>query len=295
VTIWLTIGIQTHRNQLAHVQKGCLARLRQDVRSDGSRIEGSHKGWNSLQWSFASGIELITALAHDFVLRRNCRTAFASKHPNPFTLSSHGSHHVRLVNYIAGLWNALLAKEKGKGSGKDILEELPRLPDVHSGEQFGLVSSDYTSSFKGLLEIKEEYKEDDEFDLSSFDDSSLAQTFNIQKPALPKLPHYISSISDTVTSLHDDDCTPIMDNTATDSPTQWFPGGIAIQDTPEATELNTTSVQNKRKSIHLDGICHSSNKVASAKRPCLYNVQSSNATVSLPVLIMYFSNQTHFF
>jgi hypothetical protein len=74
------------------------------------------------------------------------------------------------------------------------------LPDVHSGEQFGLVSSDYTSPFKGLLEIKEEYKEDDEFDLSSFDDSSLAQTFNIQKPALPKLPHYISSISDTVTS-----------------------------------------------------------------------------------------------
>lgn len=291
--IWLTIGIQTHRNQLAHVQKGCLARLRQDVRSDGSRIEGSHKGWNSLQRSFASGIELITALAHDFVLRRNCRTAFASKHPSAFTLSSHGSHHVRLVNYIAGLWNALLAKEKGKGSGKDILEELPGLPDVHSGEQFGLVSSDYTSSFKGLLEIKEEYKEDDEFDLSSFDDSSLAQILNIQKPALPKLPHYISSTSNV--GAHDDDCTPIMDNTATDPPMQSFPGSTMVHDTAEATELNTTSVQNKRKSIHLDGICHSSDKVASAKRPRLYNIQSSNVAVSLPVLIVYFSNRTHLF
>jgi len=210
-----------------------------------------------------------------------------------FTLSSHGSHHVRLVNYIAGLWNALLAKEKGKGSGKDILEELPRLPDVHSGEEFGLISSDYTSSFKGLLEIKEEYNEDDEFDLSSFDDSNLAQTLNIQKPTLPKLSHYISSTSDT--SAHDDDCTPIMDNTATDSPMQSFPGGTMIQDTAEAAELNTTSVQNKWKSIHLDRICHSSDKVASAKRPCLYNVQSSNTTVSLPVLIVYFSNRTHLF
>ena len=44
---WLTHYIQTHLNQLAHVQKGCLACLHQDICSNGSCIEGSHKGWNS--------------------------------------------------------------------------------------------------------------------------------------------------------------------------------------------------------------------------------------------------------
>ena len=35
-----------HADQLAHVKKGCLARSRDDVRTDGSRIEGSHAAWN---------------------------------------------------------------------------------------------------------------------------------------------------------------------------------------------------------------------------------------------------------
>src|SRR5258707_13202361 len=69
----LEIGFQVHADQLNHVKKGCLARHRQDIASDGSRIEGSHKGWNSLQRAQPSGIEMYVALAHDFVLRRNIR------------------------------------------------------------------------------------------------------------------------------------------------------------------------------------------------------------------------------
>jgi hypothetical protein len=152
---WLTSALQTHLNQLGHVKKGCLARSREDVSSDGSRIEGSHKGWNALQRSFSSGIELITALSHDFVLRRNCRVASDSKHPREFNSSTHGSHHVRLVSAIATMWNSLLDKEKGKGGG-EVLLPLPVLQEVRSDEEFGLVISDYTLSFQGLLAIKEE-------------------------------------------------------------------------------------------------------------------------------------------
>ena len=43
------LGHQVHKEQLNHVRKGCLERRRQDIPSDGSCIEGSHKGWNSLQ------------------------------------------------------------------------------------------------------------------------------------------------------------------------------------------------------------------------------------------------------
>ena len=245
---------QTHLNQLRHVRKGCLARLRQDIRSDGSRIEGSHKGWNSLQRSFASGIELITALSHDFVLRRNCRTAAMSKHPSAFTISSCGTHHVRLVNHIARLWNALLAQEKLKGTGKDKLEPLPGLQDVQSGEQFGLIASNYTSSFKGLLEIKEECKED-EFDLGSFDHSGatdLAQTLNID-PQLLKLPsknHGTTAISPN----------PPLSQDVT-----------MLHDTAESAGVNATSVSTKRKSIQSDGFCQSNDRPDTVKRPRLHD------------------------
>ena len=63
------------RSPLICYRKGCLARLCQDVASDGSRIEGSHKGWNSIMRSFSNGLEVYTALAHDFVLHRNLRVA----------------------------------------------------------------------------------------------------------------------------------------------------------------------------------------------------------------------------
>jgi hypothetical protein len=248
-----------------HVQKGCLARLRQDIRSDGSRIEGSHKGWNSLQCSFASGVELITALAHDFVLRRNCRIAAASQHPRAFTLSSHGSHHVHLVSAAARLWNALLAKEKGKATGKNKLEELPELQDVRSGEEFGLVASSYTTSFKGLLEIKEEYREEDEFGLSSFKESSPMDGLNINPThgsANNTLPNHLQVSRHTVAILPSPSSSGIVDNT-----------------TAEIAELNTTSVQHKQKSIHLDELCPSNDEITIVKKPRVHDGQ--RLTVSL--------------
>ncbi|KAJ7233638.1 hypothetical protein C8J57DRAFT_1532183 [Mycena rebaudengoi] len=100
-----------HAVQLQHVQKGCLARPRDDIPSDGNRIEG----WNSLRRSFASGLELQTALGHDFVLRRNLRIAFDGKikSSDPFVLSTFGSHHVTLADYTASLWNELLPPAGG--------------------------------------------------------------------------------------------------------------------------------------------------------------------------------------
>jgi len=250
-----------------HVRKGCLARLRQDIRSDGSRIEGSHKGWNSLQRSFASGIELITALAHDFVLRRNCRIAAISKHPSAFSMSSYGTHHVRLVNHIAGLWNALLAGEKGKGKAE--LEPLPGLCNVESGEQFGLVTSRYTSSFKGLLEIKEEYKEEDEFGLSSLGDPDLVPTLDTQLQLHNNTSSAASDVHDhTITTPHD---TTII------SP---IPPPLS-EDALESAGVNATSVQAKRKSIHSDGLYQSNDQVA-IKRPRFHgSFETVNAIVSL--------------
>ncbi|KAJ7150806.1 hypothetical protein C8R46DRAFT_1229740 [Mycena filopes] len=59
--VWSAAAHMVHAAQLKHLQKGCLSRLRQDIASDGSRIEGSHKGWNSIQRASASGLELQNA------------------------------------------------------------------------------------------------------------------------------------------------------------------------------------------------------------------------------------------
>jgi hypothetical protein len=149
---------KVHSDQLTHVRKGCLARPRQDISSDGSRIEGSHKGWNSLQRTQPSGIEVFAALSHDFVLRRNLRVALNASHKtsaDTFMLSTHGSHHIRLINHNAKLFNLLRDKKKANN-----LKPLPLLPSVPSQEKFGVVPSEHTESFGGLLEIKEEESDD---------------------------------------------------------------------------------------------------------------------------------------
>lgn len=93
---------------MKHVRKGCLTRPRNDVRSDGSRIEGTHKAWNSLQRSHASGLDMLAMLSHDLVLRRNHRIDFESASPTIFASSTYGSHHLRLVNQAAQVWNSIL-------------------------------------------------------------------------------------------------------------------------------------------------------------------------------------------
>ncbi|KAJ7607603.1 hypothetical protein DFH06DRAFT_1486459 [Mycena polygramma] len=158
--IWSAAAQNIHNAQMQHVRKGCLARPREDISSDGSRIEGSHKGWNSIQRSFASGLEMQTALGHDFVLRRNLRVAMngKAKSPTPFVKSTFGSHHISLVDHTAGIWNDLLAGSQAT-SGCSFLP-LPRLPNIQSGENFGLVNSPHTDSFGGLFTIKQEPDED---------------------------------------------------------------------------------------------------------------------------------------
>jgi hypothetical protein len=141
--------VQVHTNQLAHVQKGCLARVDQDIPSDGSRIEASHKGWNSLQWLFAGGLEVFCALGHDFVLRWNICIASTREKPRPFVKSTYGSHYVRLVDHIAKLWNSLVKRERMVTH----LETLPELPVVLSKESFGLVSSKHVDTFGGFWDF----------------------------------------------------------------------------------------------------------------------------------------------
>jgi hypothetical protein len=133
-----------------------LERTRNDIASDGSRIEGSHKGWNSIQRSFASGLEVFCAMAHDHVLWRNLRIVISRRDATPFEVSTFGSHHVHLVNHVAELWNTLLKTEKTASATL-----LPRaeMQIVNSGESFGLVHSKHTETFGGLVEIKDDDNE----------------------------------------------------------------------------------------------------------------------------------------
>ena len=151
-----------HAYQLEHVKKGCLARPDGlDIALDGSRIEGSHKGWNSIQRAQPSGIEMYTALGHDHFHRRNIRIG-TSRLENKnsgislpeFVASLHGSHHVYLTDYIARLFNKLSQKNLPN------TKLLPTLPEVEDSEVFGLTQSKHSKTFCGLLpETDEDYKQ----------------------------------------------------------------------------------------------------------------------------------------
>lgn len=142
---------QVHLEQLKHVRKGCLERTRNDVRSDGSRIEASHKGWNSLQRVQPSGIAMFVALCHDFVLRRNVRITFQAKQSTQacdrFVHFARGSHHLHLVNQSAQQWN--VARSEAKQTSLARLPEFPTPAPIN--ERFGLVGSQHVTTFGGLL------------------------------------------------------------------------------------------------------------------------------------------------
>ncbi|KAA1473136.1 hypothetical protein DENSPDRAFT_899980 [Dentipellis sp. KUC8613] len=123
---WSAAASKVHADQLGHVRKGCLARKQQDIATDGSRIEGSHKGWNAIMRSFSCGLDV-----------------------------THGSHHLRLVNYTGAMWNGLLTKAKSQGKTSD-LKPRPQLTIIQSNETFGLVISGDALTFGGLLAIKDE-------------------------------------------------------------------------------------------------------------------------------------------
>ncbi|KAJ3527510.1 hypothetical protein NM688_g8119 [Phlebia brevispora] len=170
--VWTAASVKCHAEQMKHARKGCLARPRNDMRSDGSRIEGTHRGWNSLMRASPSGLEMLVALGHDHVLWRNTRVILRSKEfdATPFLTSTFGSHHLSLINHIAQTWNAVVNRLQGRRKAVGIsasLELLPTMEIVHSGEKFGLIEADHITTFGGLWEVKVE--EDDE---SSFIDLS---------------------------------------------------------------------------------------------------------------------------
>ncbi|KAH9001852.1 hypothetical protein EDB86DRAFT_3242137 [Lactarius hatsudake] len=144
-----------YTDQMNHVQKGCLVRKQEDIRSDGSCIKGSHKGWNSLQCAQPSGLMVFVALSHDHVLRRNIHIATANNKSSPFSsfnASTFGSHHTRLANYTAKFWNRLQLSKPGSLPG---LLALPKMKAVSSDETFRLVNSECAMTFRGLFsEVK---------------------------------------------------------------------------------------------------------------------------------------------
>ncbi|KAI1782219.1 hypothetical protein LXA43DRAFT_906421 [Ganoderma leucocontextum] len=189
--VWTAAGAKTHEEQLGHVRKGCLTRPRDDMRADGSRIEGTHKGWNSLQCSFSSGIEMMAALGHDFVLRHNMHIESALKVPPKFMRSTFGSHHICLVADCAHRWNRLLERKDKIAAG---MEPLPILNVPSSGETFGMMKmSPATAAHQSLASIKKEPMEDEQglFDLSSqdlLDASRILSQLGIDPSLLYQLP-----------------------------------------------------------------------------------------------------------
>lgn len=157
LTISLTCSFraQVHAEQMRHARKGCLTRPVQDVPSDGSRIEGSHKGWNSLMRSYTSGLENMLYLCSDFVLRRNIRAAIRAGDGRPFAASTYGSHHIGYVNFVNRFWNELVQSRKGVPKGAEYTLS-PVLAQILSDESFGIVSSESASTFGGLFAVKQE-------------------------------------------------------------------------------------------------------------------------------------------
>ncbi|KAJ3550924.1 hypothetical protein NM688_g4971 [Phlebia brevispora] len=166
-TVWSAAALKVHAEQLRHVRKGCLTCVRQDLPSDGSRIEGSHKGWNSIMRTYASGLENMLYLCCDFVLRRNIHIATrsdANRSLRPFAASTYRSHHISYVDFVNRFWNSLISKGRGIPKKSAVAYvHAPVLIDVDSKEMFGIVNSESAASFGGLFDIKEE--EDDSLDL----------------------------------------------------------------------------------------------------------------------------------
>lgn len=103
-------------------------------------------------------------MGHDHVLRFNIRRiADIPDAPSkrPFGASTHGSHHISLVDYVAKRWNSLL-----ETVGATEFESLPVLIEIDSDEEFGIVHSEHASSFGGFykLNLKDELEEGEEDD-----------------------------------------------------------------------------------------------------------------------------------
>ncbi|KAJ3474041.1 hypothetical protein NLI96_g12682 [Meripilus lineatus] len=217
--VWSAAAPLVHANQLKHVRKGCLSRDRSDISSDGSRVEGFHKGLGMIMKSNPCGVENFLGLVHDYILRRNVRIAMnlPESRQTEFIRSTFGSHHVSLVDHIARRWNGLRIEDgKGERRGKG-LSDLPELMRVETSERFGLFPSRNTASFGGKLKVEIKTEDEDEFgDLTedsplhgSMNQEAILKSLHID-PALTLVPENTgindnapSSVSTTQTSATD--------------------------------------------------------------------------------------------
>ncbi|KAG9028629.1 hypothetical protein FS837_003829, partial [Tulasnella sp. UAMH 9824] len=125
-----------HEMGMKHIQKGCLERCVADVRSDGSRIENTNRGWNGIARAIPGGLEGFLNQAHDWVLRRNIRLASDSKAVTSisrFVSTTFGSHHISLISKCTQLWNVIIEARKLS------YPLLPTLQSAQTDEHFGLV------------------------------------------------------------------------------------------------------------------------------------------------------------
>ncbi|KAJ7110203.1 hypothetical protein C8R43DRAFT_904518, partial [Mycena crocata] len=130
---------------------------------------------------YSYGLEFQNAAGHDLVLRRNVRITFARKPENiygrsslaDFVASSYGSHHTRLVNANATVFNSILETEAARRKSAVSAQSLkPTLIHIVSGETFGLVQSQHSDTFGGLLTIKPESLDEDQLLNDALDDST---------------------------------------------------------------------------------------------------------------------------
>lgn len=128
-SVWTTLSQQVFKDQLRHVNNGCFGRPNHlsHLPADSSRNESLHRHLNGIQRGVSGGLTNFMVLASDFVLRRNCRIAYAKPGISPIVDAAQGSHHLLLVDCNLGLLNRLT---------NDIA--FVRFPNVESGETFGL-------------------------------------------------------------------------------------------------------------------------------------------------------------
>ncbi|TFY80628.1 hypothetical protein EWM64_g3383, partial [Hericium alpestre] len=140
--VWTAASPKVHANQLVHVKKGCLMHTREDIVSDGSCIEGWHKGWNSLMQANPSGIVVFVALGHDHV--HHCNTIFVSISHRPCPCPSSKAPMEAITHALS-----TTLRYSGTRSGS-----------APSHETFGLVPSDIPKVEDELLKLKPEDSED---------------------------------------------------------------------------------------------------------------------------------------
>lgn len=265
-----------------HVKKGCLSRLPEDARSDGSRIEAYHKGLGSLQKSFASGLEYITAVTHDHILRRNIRVAKVNAQRGTFTNATHGSHHIRIVSHNAGLRNQIITKleQQEKLLPDHKLKHAPQLQLINSGEVFGLVVSEYTNSFKGLIEIKDEPQDEETNNLPIITDTDVDNlmsrlSIDPQLLSLPAIP-MVQTAS-----------TPALPVISANPPVSTNPEivqrtGLVKTNNPASAKRKTLHPHDNDKSETEPSI-EETCKSATAKKARLENVEVETKADNIPV------------